>query len=443
MTQTYIDLYEQYAEIIQKRGATCLNPHRAEFLAKLKALGFPTRKTENYREVDFSAALAIDYGLNINRLSIPVDAKQLFHCDVPGINAYHYFVVNDIFYSHHQERLPHGVIVCSLREASEKYPELVSKHLNKLALKSNHAFTALNGIFAQDGFFMYLPEGVTLERPVQLINLMRSDVDFMANSHNLIILDKGASAKLLVCDHAADDVHFWANRTTEVYVGEGAHYEHYKLESSSYKMCNVCTLLVEQQAHSEVNINLSTLHNGVTRNNIHVDQAGESGATTISGMTIASDKQCVDNYTEISHLAPNGRSNELFKYVLDDEAKGIFTGALTVAQAAQKTAAFQTNRNILLKNTAKVRTKPQLEIYADDVKCSHGATTGQLDDAALFYMRQRGISAYEARMLLMYAFVNDVVESIKIEALRDRMRLLVEKRLRGHKTTCEGCTVCD
>ena len=387
----------------------------------------------------------MDYGLNINRIRFAVDPYNVFKCDVPGISSYLYFVVNDAFYPVNIERnnsLPEGVIIGSLKKAAEEHPELVKKYFGKLSEKQQDGLVAFNGAFAQDGFFMYVPKNVVLDKPVQLINIMRSSVDFMAISHNLIILDEGARAQLLVCDHTSDDVRFLCNRVTEVFVGENASYEHYKLENVHNKTTNLCTLLVDQDTSSRFLGNVITLHNGLTRNNIEIDLDGEHCETLMCGMALADKNQQIDNFTSVIHNKPNSHSTELFKYVLDDSAKGGFTGKLYVAKDAQKTQAYQTNRNILLKASAKMRTKPQLEIYADDVKCSHGATIGQLDDKAMFYMRQRGIPESEARLLLMYAFTADVIENIRIDALQDRIKMLVEKRLRGELSKCEGCVIC-
>jgi Fe-S cluster assembly protein SufD len=225
-------------------------------------------------------------------------------------------------------------------------------------------------------------------------------------------------------------------------VAKNASYEHYKLENTHVRTTNLATLIIDQKESSNVLANVITLHNGLTRNTIEIDVNGEHCETTLAGMVIGDKKQQVDNYTSIIHSKPNCNSKELFKYVLDDVAKGAFTGRLYVARDAQKTAAFQTNKNILLNRTAKMRTKPQLEIYADDVKCSHGATIGQLDESALFYMRQRGIPEKEAKLLLMFAFTADVIENIRIDALQDRIKMLVEKRLRGELSKCEGCVIC-
>ena len=445
MEQQYIDLYKSQHDSIKKHSAQVMNAIRDAAFAQFEKLGFPTVALENYKYTDLKESLSVDYGLNINRIPIPVNPYDVFKCDVPGIHSYLYFVVNDGFYPVSDPRntkLPEGVIIGSVKEVAETHPELLKNYFAKLSSTKEDGLIAFNGAFAQDGFFMYVPENIVIDKPVQLVNIMRSDVDFMAVSHNLIILEKGAKAQLLVCDHTVDDVHFLSNRVTEVFVGENATYEHYKLENAHNKTTNLSTLLIDQQASSNVLANVITLHNGLTRNMIEIDVDGEYCETELCGMVIADKNQQVDNFTSIIHNKPNCSSRELFKYVLDDSSKGAFTGKLYVAKDAQKTAAFQTNRNILLKKTAKMRTKPQLEIYADDVKCSHGATIGSLDETAKFYMQARGISEEEARLLLMFAFTNDVIENIRIPALQDRMKMLVEKRLRGELSKCEGCVIC-
>jgi len=445
MEQQYIDLYKQQHDSIKKHSAAVMNDSRDDSFALFEKLGFPTSALENYKYTDLKEALSVDYGLNINRIPVPVNPYEVFSCDVPGIHSYLYFVVNDAFYPVNDARnkvLPKGVIIGSLKEVANKHPELLKDYFGKLSTIKDDGLIAFNGAFAQDGFFMYVPKNVVMDKPVQLVNIMRSDVDFMANSHNLIILEEGAKAQLLVCDHTVDEVRFLSNRVTEVFVAQNATYEHYKLENTHIKTTNLSTLLIDQQASSNVLANVITLHNGITRNTIEIDLDGEHCETLLCGMVIGDKKQQVDNFTSIIHNKPNCQSRELFKYVLDDLSKGGFTGKLYVARDAQKTAAFQTNRNILLSKTAKMRTKPQLEIYADDVKCSHGATIGSLDETAKFYMQSRGISEQEARLLLMFAFTNDVIEHIQIPALQDRMKMLVEKRLRGELSKCEGCVIC-
>ena len=422
-----------------------MNAKRENAFDDFSRLGFPTNKHEDFLYTNLSEWFAPDYGLNLNALNIPVNPYEIFRCGVSGINAHLFFVVNDQFYTQQQvqNELPKGVLAGSLKQFAQSHSELVEKYYGTIANTDKDGTVAFNTAFAQDGFFLYVPENVKLEKPIQLINAMRADVDLMANSRNLIIIEKGAQAKVLVCGHTLDNKKFLANRVTEVFVGENAHYEHYKLENTSVDMSNIGSLFVEQQADSRVLINEVTLHNGQTRNNVNITLNGERAEAILCGMAIGDQSQHIDNHTNIHHAKPNCKSTELYKYVLNDASQGAFSGRILVAKDAQKTEAYQTNKNICLTKKAQMRTKPQLEIYADDVKCSHGATVGQIDETALFYLRSRGIPEKEARMLLMFAFVDDVIGNIKIPALQDNMRQLVEKRFRGELSKCAGCSICN
>lgn len=445
MKQEYIDLYKQEHEKIKKHSSDALNHYRDESFRLFEELGFPTTALENYKYTDLTNSLSHEYGLNLYRLKSPINPYEAFRCNVPGIHSHLYFVVNDSFYTSKEqatEQLPKGVIIGSLRKIASKQPELLAPYFGKLTQSKNDGLIAFNGTFAQDGFFMYVPKDVEIEQPIQLINVMNSKVNLMANSHNLIILEEGAKAKLLVCDHAMSDVQLFANRVTEVFVGKNAAYEHYKLESTHKKMTNLDALFIDQQESSDVLTNVMTLRNGLTRNNIDIEVNGEECETLLCGISIGGKEQEIDNFTSLSHNKPNCHSTELFKCVLDDEAKGGFTGRILVAQDAQKTLAYQNSKNILLSKKARMRTKPQLEIYADDVKCSHGATIGQLDETAKFYLQARGIPEAEARMLLMSAFAQDVIDNIRIEPLRDRMKMMIENRLRSGVSKAEGCSIC-
>lgn len=440
----YIDLFEQYAEMIARHTAPVLNAPRREAFDAFKASGFPTLQDEEYRHTDLQAAFAPDYGLNLNRLEIPVNPQDVFRCDVPNLTTSLYFLINDSFNHQSDEtvRLPEGVLAGSLKEFASTHPELVGLYYNKLAKRSGDGTVALNTMFAQDGFFLYVPKGVVMSKPIQLVNVLRGSRDFMVNRRLLIVIEDGAQAKLLVCDHAVDGVKFLATQVTEIFVGEHAVFDYYDLEETSVHTTRIASTFVEQKAGSNTLVNGITLHNGVTRNNYRITFTGEYAETTLCGMAIADQQERIDNYSFIDHAVPHCHSNELIKYVLNDAATGSFSGRILVREGAQKTAAFQSNKNLLATAEARIFTKPQLEIYADDVKCSHGATIGQLDQNALFYLRTRGIPEAEARMLLMFAFTNDVIEYVRLDALKDRLRQLVEKRFRGELAKCAGCNVC-
>lgn len=442
--QQYIELFAQCEAMICKHSAEVLNSPRAKAFEDFKRQGFPTRKVEAYKYTDVSNAFAPDYGLNLNRLDIPVNPYDAFRCDVPNMSTALYFMVNDSFYNKAlpKSNLPEGVLLGSLKDLSESYPELVGRYYGKLADTSKDAVVALNTMLAQDGLFLYVPKGVVVEKPIQLVNILRADVNFMVNRRVLVVLEDGAQARLLMCDHAMDKVDFLATQVIEAYVGTGATLDLYELEENTTATRRFSYLNVYQEADSNVLLGGITLHNGLTRNTTRVTLAGRGAHIDLSGMAIADKHQHVDNHTFIDHRVSDCTSRELFKYVLDDSAVGAFAGKVLVREGAQHTASEQTNRNLCITREARMYTQPQLEIYADDVKCSHGATVGQLDENALFYMRQRGISEREARLLLMFAFVGDVVDRIRLDALRDRLHLLVEKRFRGEMGKCQGCTMC-
>lgn len=442
--QQYIDLFAQCEDLVCRESSGVMNAPRAAALADFERLGFPSSRAEDYRYTDVSRSFAPDYGMNLKRVKIPVNPQDVFHCDVPNLSTSLYFVVNDSFY--HQAlpkaHLPEGVYVGSLKDFSNERPEVVSRYYGKLATSSKNGIVALNTMFAQDGFVVYVPQGVAVERPIQLVNIFRSDVDLMANRRVLVIMEPRSEAKLLVCDHSIDTVRFLANQVIEVFVGEGASFDYYDLEESSDTTTRFSSLFVKQEAESNVVINGITLTNGLTRNDYQVELLGERAETTLCGMSILDKEQHVDTYTHITHAVPRCKSNELFKNVLNDQAVGAFSGRILVREGADKTEAYQSNRNLCATREARMYSKPQLEIYADDVKCSHGMTTGQLDEEAIFYMRSRGISLDEARMLLSVAFTSDVIDHVRVEALRDRLHRLVEKRFRGELAKCAGCRIC-
>jgi Fe-S cluster assembly protein SufD len=442
--QQYIDLFSQCEAMICSHSAEVLNAKRVEAFADFERLGFPTQKLEDYKYTDISEAFAPDYGLNLNRLEIPVNPYEVFKCDVPNMSTSLYFVVNDAFYTKAQPKveLPEGVLMGSLKEMAQTHPELVSKYYGKLAKTSEDGVTAFNTTFAQDGVFLYIPKGVVVERTIQLVNILRGDVDFMVNRRVLVVLEDGAQAKLLVCDHAQDQVNFLTTQVIEIFAGKDSVFDMYELEETHIASTRISNCYVRQEAGSNLLLNGMTLHNGTTRNRTHVLLAGEHAEINLCGMAIADKNQHVDNHTFIDHAVSNCSSNELFKYVLDDEARGAFAGKVLVRKDAQKTFSQQTNRNLCITKECRMFTQPQLEIYADDVKCGHGATVGQLDEGALFYMQARGISQREARLLLMFAFVNEVVDNIRIDVLKERLHLLIEKRFRGELSKCVGCAGC-
>lgn len=436
--QQYIDLYKQCRTMIHEHSSDVMNSVRDEAFERFASAGFPSRKVERYKYTDIQKLFAPDYGLNLNRLTIPVDPYKAFRCDVPNLSTSLYFVVNDGFYQDEKPKghLPEGVIIGSLKEFA------TTDYYNQLAGKANDATTDLNTMLAQDGLYVYVPKNVKVDRAIQVINILRSDVDLMVNRRVLIVLEAGAELKMLFCDHAADDKNFLATQVIEAYVGENASLDLYCLEETHHKNVRVSNVYIDQQRDSRVNHNVITLHNGVTRNKLDLTFSGEGAECQCYGCVIADKHQHVDNNTLITHKVLHCTSNELYKYVLDDQATGAFAGRVLVEHGAQKTSSQMTNQNLTATKEARMFTQPMLEIYADDVKCAHGSTVGQLNDAALFYMRQRGISLEEAKVLLQNAFINEVIDKMQLEPLRDRLHYLVEKRFRGELNKCKGCQLC-
>lgn len=440
----YIDLYNQCKGMINKHAPQVLNDLRDKAFDDFCRLGFPSKKVERYKYTDMQKIFEPNYGLNLNRLEIPVNPYDVFKCDVPNLSTSLYFVVNDSFYDKILPKcsLAEGVVVGSLSKVATEHPELVAKYYGKIANTGDDAVTALNTMLSQDGLMVYVPKNVKVEKAIQVINILRSDVDLMVNRRVLIVMEQGSEAKFLFCDHAADDRNFLATQVIEAFVGENAKLDLYCLEETHYKNTRVSNVYIEQQANSVVNHNVITLHNGVTRNRLDLVFKGEGAECFANGCVIADKSQHIDNNTLIDHQVGHCTSHQLYKYVLGDEAVGAFAGRILVRKDAQKTSSNEINQNLCTTKKARMFTQPMLEIYADDVKCSHGSTVGQLNDAAMFYMRQRGISEKEAKLLLEFAFVNEVVDQIQLEPLKERLRYLVEKRFRGELNKCEGCKLC-
>lgn len=440
----YIDLYEQARDMIFRHSTQPMNAVRDAAFEDFKRLGLPNRKVEKYKYTDISKLFESDYGVNLNRLEIPVDPYEAFKCDVPNLSTSLYFVVNDAFYTKAlpKSHLPEGVVVGSLAAAAAENPDFIAKYYAQLAKTADDGINALNTMLAQDGLFVYVPKNVKVDRAIQIINILRSDVDMMVNRRVLIVVEEGAEVKLLFCDHSADDCNFLATQVIEAYVGDNAALDLYCLEETHAKNVRVSNLYIDQKANSRVNHNVITLHNGITRNTTTLTFSGEGSECMLNGCVIADKKQHVDNHTVIDHKVAHCTSKELYKYVLDGEATGAFAGRVVVRKGAQKTISEERNQNLCITKEARMYTQPMLEIYADDVKCAHGSTVGQLNDAALFYMQQRGISQKEAKLLLEFAFINEVVDTIQLAPLRDRLHHLVEKRFRGELSKCVGCKLC-
>ena len=436
----YIDLYDENRELIEQQSPALLNKLRREAREQLKNARLPRKGSEDYEATDLEAVFAHDYGVNVNRLPFEADPGETFHCDVPNLSTCLYYSSNDAFHSSATaERNIGQVVVEPFSMAAVDYPELMNAYYGSQA-RLEDPTVALNTLLVQDGLFIYVPDGVVAERPVQLVNIFNAALDMMVKRRLLIIVGKNAAIKLLACDHTqSPDYNYLNNQVIEIVAMQGSSVDYYDMEESTPKTSRVSSIYVDQHEGSNVLIDGITLINGFTRNNYHVEVNGEHAETHLLGMTIASGEQHVDSRTFISHNAPRCNSNEMFKYVLNDNAVGAFAGKILVQPNCPRVEAYQGNRNLCGAPTAKMYTKPQLEIYTDDVMCSHGSAVGQLDEDALFYMRTRGIGLDEARRLLMQAFVADVIDGVRLDALKDRLHYLVEKRFAGTLSNCAGC----
>lgn len=440
--QEYIDLFEQNRALIEGNCAALLNDARSDAAERFKAMGFPGIKEENWLHSDVRKKFAADYGMNLGRVAVNAEMHSIFTCDVPNLKTRQAYIVNDTFKNGcNSKELPAGVILAGLNEVAQSNPELIAPYYNALAAQGDN-IVQFNTMFVQDGMLLYIPKNTVIEETVQLVTLLQANVEMLSNRRLLIILEANSKASLLVCDHSSMEKQTLSAQVTEIFLGQGAELDLYELEETAYNNTRLGHLFVRQEADSRFNHNNITLTNGFTRNYIGVSLEGRGAEANVNGLVIGDKSQHIDNRTLVDHKSGNCTSNELYKYILDEQSTGLFAGKMLIRPDAQQTVSQQTNRNLCLTSDAHMYAQPQLEIYADDVKCSHGSTVGQLDENALFYMQQRGIPASEARHLLMYAFAGEVIENIKIEALRDRLHMLVEKRLRRELNHCKGCSLC-
>lgn len=437
-----IALYHKNIDTLSSRDNQEMIELREKSMEQFVAQGFPNHSMEQWKNTDFREIITQKYDILLHPEPYnPVESY--FSCKVNNLDTYMFTLLNG-WYVHKKAPLtefPDGTIVGSLAKAREEYPEIVNAHLGKYSQDEHNPMSALNAAFMQDGFFVYVPENVHLSKPMQVVSLVNTQQNLLIQSRNLIVTGQNSSLKIVHCDDSIEFGQTFINTVTEIVVGENANVEYYKMENKDNKSVLINNVYVQQTDNSRFTSNTITFNAGVLRTNTIVKLDGENCEADIRGLYLVDGKQKVDNYVLVHHLKPHGRSNQLFKGIVDDEAKGSFNGHVIVHRDAQKTEAFQSNKNIALTDTAEVNTKPFLEIYADDVKCSHGATVGQLDPDALFYLRARGICERNARMLLLYAFAMDVVNHVKIEGLRERLDNMVSKRLSGELTICDQCVL--
>ncbi len=414
--------------------------HRNAALRALQKTGLPDRSDENYKYSDFSGFLAVDYQFPLQPEKIQGDLNHFWQCRVPDMDTRVVLLSNGWYYEKNDTvlDLPEGMIICGLHQASLQYPHLFKKYYNQYVHNAD-GFANLNTMFANDGVFVYVPENLKIDKTIQLVNLTHGFTNRFVMQRNLIVVSENASLRMMICDHTLNKSQNMVNNLTEAYVAKNAALEVYSIQNEPDRSAVIKSLYFHQEENSRLTNLAFSLHGGQLRNNVNVLLNGSNSEANLYGLYLNDREQRVDNYTSVEHAVAHCTSNQFYKGILDENARGAFQGKIMVRKDAQKTEAYQSNKNICLTPTAKMRTKPQLEIYADDVKCSHGATVGQLDETALFYLRSRGIAEKEARLMLMYAFADDIVRKIPVLPLQEQISGLVNSRLRGEFAECNHC----
>lgn len=417
---------------------------RKDALESFMKMGFPHQKLEKWRNTDLSKALSFEYSLHTQDFNPNISEDEIFRCDVHELDA---FTINlyrgrYVYKDYPIFEMTNGAIVGSLAAAITKYPELVQKHFGKY-IKDNEQkpFDLINTALFLDGLFIYVPKNIKMEQPIQLINAVGREENAFVQSRNLIILEENSELTFIHCDDSYDYKRSFSNTVNEFYLGPNSSLDHYKIQNLNNNSYLVNSDYFHQERDSRLSTNKITLNGGLVRNEVYDNLQGSGAHSDILGLYLCDKNQHVDNQVFVDHAVPHCESNELFKGIVDDYAHAVFNGHILVRPDAQKTNAYQNNNNIILTEKASVNSQPFLEIYADDVKCSHGSTLGQLDENSLFYIRQRGIGLANARLLLMYAFAAEVINFIKIENLHTRIDDMVKKRLRGELSICDQCVL--
>ncbi|MBN8695495.1 MAG: Fe-S cluster assembly protein SufD [Bacteroidetes bacterium] len=389
--------------------------------------GLPGRKHEEYKYLNFELILKGDYSFSHS----PSLAAQQIQTLYLLKDAYVAVFVNGQFNSNLSKLndLPKGLIICSLPEAFEKHKTIVEQHYAKHADVNADNFIALNTALASDGCFVHVAKGAIIDKPIHLLYISSANENLILNTRNLVVVEENAQVKIVESFEVKDlTSKVVTNASSEIVVMSNAIVDHYKIQNESEQSVLVNTTQVYQEKQSVFSTVNFTLNGGVVRNNLNIVLGGEYIESHLNGLYLTKNNQQVDNHTLVDHRMPNCNSNELYKGIIDDKSVATFNGKIYVRKDAQKTNAFQSNKNILLSDDGTINTKPQLEIYADDVKCSHGTSTGKLDEDQVFYLRARGLSEASAKKLLMHAFASEVVGTVKIDELKEYLEAEISAR---------------
>jgi Fe-S cluster assembly protein SufD len=438
-----VSLFENEFDNFTQYDSQRVAEQRKEAIEIFKTQGFPTQALESWRNTKLANNLNYNFQFQTKSPNSDVDIDKVFQCEIPHYDTHLNMNYNGwhLAKDTNLTKLDNGVVMGSVAVARKEMPELFEKHYGKYANIEQDGLVAMNTALAQDGVFIYIPDNVEVDKTIQIVNLINHPDHVFLQLRNLVVLGRNAKATLLQCDDSLNHEAGFINSVTEVFLDDGAKLDHYKLQNINDHSALINTIYFHQSKDSSLSTNSITLNGGLIRNDSYVALTGRGGSADVYGVYLMDKEQHVDNQVHVDHQVPDCYSNELFKGIIDDNASAAFNGYVHVHRDAQRTQAFQNNKNIALTDKAVINTKPFLEIYADDVKCSHGATIGQLDDDALFYIKSRGISEYNSKLLLMYAFAAEVVNTIKIEPLKVRVDDLVKKRLRGELSVCDQCVL--
>ena len=423
LQKNFIQQFEVFEKDLNGKSLTDFHQTRKKAIKSFEDLGMPDRKTENYKYTPITRQLKKKFSFDYNSLDSSSLSKEIVNeLLIPGLDAYNVVLINGHFSAELSDLNIElkGLEIKDFRSAYESQPELVTSYFAKYADYDKDPFTALNTAFSLDGVFIKVEDHVVVEKPIAIYCIADSTAaNWAVQPRNLMLIGKNSQMSIIEnYIHQSDEPTF-TNAVSEIILDESAFVNYYKLEIKGENAYHVGNTQVYQAGKSTFNTTTISLAGGLIRNNLNVVLDDEHCEANMHGLYLLDDHQHVDNQTMVDHKKPNSYSNELYKGILGGNSTGVFNGKIYVRQDAQKTNAFQSNKNILLSDEASINTKPQLEIWADDVKCSHGATTGQLDKEQLFYLRSRGLSQQEARSLLLYAFAIDALENVKLDVLKE------------------------
>ena len=410
-----------------------LKPLREEAIQYFEQLGFPHVKIEDWKYTSLKNVLKPDYYLGHQVAKPEVSQATIDQAKVSDIESNLVVLINGRFSEAHSNLIDgeDQLYVRSLRKAQTEAPKFIEQHIGQYLDYKQDGISALSTAFIDDGVVLYVGKNKAPEYPVQILHIHDvSQHNLFIQPRNLWVLEQSAELKVIENFHTVGDSYSFLNYTTEGHVAANAHIKHYKLQNDQLNAYQVSQIEMAQEQDSTISNYTVTLGNGFTRNNTNYRVNGENCQTNLYGLYLTDGKQFADNHTIVDHKVPRSESNELYKGIVDDRSVSVFNGKVFVRPKAQQTNAYQSNRNILLDDKATVNAKPQLEIWADDVKCSHGATAGQLDENQLFYMRARGLEYDQAQSLLVYAFAAEVIGYIDIEPVKDYINDLIAKKLK-------------